>query len=185
MDYKKFILPEMKTPFDAEGANRDVQKQLQTLFLIASVLTIFFLGMCFISFSLQTYLIWLGIAALGLFGLWAFQKRVENTERQRAESKAFLPAEELVLDTDGYHWAQKGTQPDQVNIAWEDVKCISFDPLNNFILHGQDQKQELPRIVFENQKESMEFIEQNLDLMKTVENKRWRDEDYEATFYTR
>jgi hypothetical protein len=185
MDYKKFILPEMKTSFDMEGANRDTQKQLRTLFLTASFLSIFFLGMCFVSFSLQTFLTWLGIAALGLFGLWTFQKRVENTERQRAESKTFLPAEELVLDTNEYHWAQKGTQPNQVNIAWQDIKHISFDPLNSFVLYGQNQKLKLPRIVFENQNEIMEFIEQNLNFKKTVENKRWRDEDYAAIFYSR
>lgn len=184
MDYKKFILPEEKTSFDMEAANRDTQKQMRFLFLTASVMSIFFLGMCLISSSLLTFLIWLGIAALGLFGLWTFQKRVENVERQRSELKTILPAEELVLDANGYHWAQKGTQPKQVNLAWEDVRHISFDPLNSFLLHGRNRKQILPRIVFENLVEVMEFIEQNLNLKKTVVNRRWRDEEYPATSYT-
>jgi hypothetical protein len=174
----------MKTPFDVERANRDTRKQLRTLFLIVSILSIFFLGMCSISTSLPTFLIWLGIAALGLYGLWAFHKRVETAEKQRAESKTFLPAEELVLDPKGFHWTQRGLQTDQMNIAWENVKQIAFDPLNSFILNGQNQKIKFPRIVTENQNEIMEFIEQNLDLRKTTENKRWRDEDYTAVFYT-
>lgn len=185
MDFKKFVTPEMKTPFDVEMANRDTQKQLRTLFLIASFLSIFFLFMCSISASLPTFLIWLGVTALGLFGLWTFQKRVQNTERQRAESKTFLPAEELVLDHNGVHWMQKGPQPNQVNIPWEDVRQITFDPLNSFILYGGRQKLKFPRIMFENQNEIMEFIEQNLDLKKTTINKRWRDDEYVAVFYTR
>jgi len=175
----------MKTPFDVERANRDTRKQLRTLFLIASFLSIFFLGMCSISTSLPTFLIWLGIAALGLYGLWTFHKRVENTERQRAESKTFLPAEELVLDSNGFHWTQRGLQPSQVNITWENVKQISFDPLNSYILNRQNQKTKSPRIIFDNRDEIMEFIEHNLDLKKTSETKRWRDDEYTAVFYTR
>ncbi len=185
MDYKKFILPEIKTPFDVESANRDTRKQLRTLFLAASFLSVFFLGLCYMSFSLPTFLIGLVITTFGLFGLWIFHKRVGNMEMQRAESKTFLPAEELVLDPKGFHWTQRGLQTDQMNIAWENVKQIAFDPLNSFILNGQNQKIKFPRIVTENQNEIMEFIEQNLDLRKTTENKRWRDEDYTATFYTR
>lgn len=174
----------MKTSFDVETANRHTQKQLRTLFLIASFLSIFFLGMCSISISLPTFLIWLGLAALGLYGLWIFHKRVENTERQRAESKTFLPAEELLLDPNGFHWTQRGLQPGQANIAWENVKQIAFDPLNSFILHGRNRKLIFPRIMFENQNEIMEFIEHNLDLKKTTETKRWRDDEYTAVFYT-
>jgi hypothetical protein len=185
MDVKQFTLPEMKTQFDVERANRDTQKQLRSLFLAAAFLSIFFLGMCSLSTSPLTFLAWAAITALGLIGLWTFQKRVANTEMQRAESKSVLPAEDLVLDHNGYHWTQRGNPPNQMEIPWENVKQISFDPLNSFILNGQNQKTKFPRIMFENQNEIMEFIEQNLDLKKTTENKRWRDEDYVATFYTK
>jgi hypothetical protein len=185
MDVKKFILPEMKTPFDVERANRDTQSQLRTLSLTASFLSIFFLLMFYLIFSLQTFLIWLGISIVGNYVLWRFHKRVENTERGRAESKTFLPAEELVLDHDGYHWMQRGLQPIRMEIPWENVKQIAFDPLDSFILNGQNQKTKFPRIMFENQNEIMEFIEQNLDLKKTTEDKHWRDEDYTAVFFTR
>jgi hypothetical protein len=96
-----------------------------------------------------------------------------------------LPAEELVLDPEGFHWVQKGHQPNRVNIPWENVRKVSFDPLNSFILYDRNQRLEFPRIMFENQREIMEFIEQNLDLKKTTINRRWRDEVYTAVHYTR
>jgi len=185
MDVQKFILPELKTDFDVELAMEDTHKQLRSLFRIAFLLIAFFLIMCYISTTLTTFLIWMGLSALGLLGLWTFHRRVGNTERQRAESKTFLPAEELVLDHHGFHWAQRGPQPNHVNIAWGEVKRISFDPLNSIILYGRNQKLRFPRIMFANQNEIMEFIDRNLDLKKTTENKRWRDEDYIAHHYSR
>lgn len=185
MDYKKFVTHEMKIPFDVERANRKAQDQLRTLFLAASFLAVFLIGICYLSASLPVFLAWVGLTALGLYGLWAFQKRVENTERQRAESKTSLPAEELVLDHNGYHWTRRGPQTDRMEILWRNVKGISFDPLDSFILNAQNQKIKFPRIVTENQAEIMEFIEQNLDLKKTTENKRWRDEEYPAVYYSK
>jgi len=175
----------MKTSFDVEGANQSTRSQLRTLSLLALGMTVFFLLMIYLIASTQTFLTFLLIGILGNYGLWVLHKRVESSEGLRADAKSVLPAEELVLDPRGYHWFQKRLQPIQVDIAWQDVQRITFDPLNGFISYGGNRKLKLPRIVSENQLEIMEFIDQNLGLKRVEENKRWRDEEYTAVHYQR
>ena len=137
---------------------------------------------CFITSSLTTFLIFLGILGVGLYGLSRFHNRVENTEKRRRleanydeKSKVILPAEELILDGVGLHWQQKGVQAARFDIAWNDIEQISFN-FDPYIKYATNQKVEIPRIMNVHYDEIITLIEQNTKLGNPIEKRGlWGD----------
>jgi hypothetical protein len=195
MKSEKFFLPEFTIPatgnFDTDAAIRKVRKELNAVFLLAAVLVIFFVFSCYSAASLTTFLIFTGLSAVGLYGLWRFHKRVERTEigriKQRIENpaKPFIqPAEELEIDDKGIRWQRAEPQPDQFDIAWNEIKSITFGSIEDtFITLANGQKIKTPLIMHRNREQVAAHIEHFTKLKKSVTERYYGNEKLEDVSY--
>lgn len=126
-----------------------------------------------------------------LYGLWCFHKRVERTEigriNQRFENaaKPFIrPAEELEMDDKGIRWQRAEPQPDRFDIAWNDLKSVTFGSMGDaYITLANGQKRKTPLIMNRYQDRIAAHIEHYTNLKRSVTERYYMGETLEDISY--
>lgn len=190
MQSEKFTIPEYTAPVspyeDKDQAARKVRKELNGVFLIAAFLVGYFVFYCYSAVSTTSFLIFAGLSAAGLYGLWRFHKRVERNEiRKIEEKKPFIrPAEDLELDSEGIHWRRAEPEPDHFDIAWDEIKSIKFCSFGDaHITMSSGQKLKTPLIMNQYHQQIAAHIEHYTKLKKSVIERYYRDEQLEDVLY--
>ncbi|WKZ34588.1 MAG: hypothetical protein QY332_13290 [Anaerolineales bacterium] len=190
MQPEKFSIPEFTATAahasNKEEAIRKVRRELNGVFLLAAGLVVYFIFSCYATLSTTSLLIYLGVSAAGLYGLWRFHKRVEGNEIRRIEErKPFIrPSEDLEIDSEGIHWRRSEPQPDRFDIAWHEIKSISFGSFGDAsITLSNGQKLKTPLIMNQYHNQIAVHIEYYTKLKKSVTERYYRDEKLEDILY--
>lgn len=182
---ERFYLPEEKTSFtaeEAELANRSAQNQMRFVFVIGVAACLFFGSICYDGTSVTNVLVYIVVAGLFLYGLWRFNKRVEENERIKNAQKQVLPAEELFLSEKDIVLEIKKFTPEKIVIAWENL--VSFG--GGFIEYdgyGGKEKISIPRVIEANEAVFTEFIEKYTPLKKVVKKHYIQMDEYDSIYY--
>jgi hypothetical protein len=178
---ERFYLPEERNQFftaeDAEKANISARNQTQFIFLGALLASLFLGSMCYQdagSFTATGFLIYVAVAFAFLFGLWKFNQRVKQNEEIKNAEKQILPAEELFLSEKDITWEIKWTKPEKVVITWDTI--IHFGEMIGYNKNGRVENLNIPRVVWENHKMVVEFIEKYTSLKKVNKEKYIQNE---------
>jgi hypothetical protein len=193
MQAEKFSIPEYTAPVspyeDKEQAARKVRKELNGVFLLAAFLVVYFVFSCYSAVSTTSFLIFAGLSAAGLYGLWRFHKRVERNEirriNERKQFKPFIrPAEDLEIDSTGIHWRRAEPEPDHFDIAWNEIKSIKFGGFEDAeITLASGQKLKTPLIMNQHHKQIAAHIEHYTKLKKSVTERYYMGETLEDILY--
>jgi hypothetical protein len=191
----KFSIPEIKKDRKKvaqwrkealDAANLDAP--LDTAYLPPRVSAIIFtmlsvspLFACYIVASLPIFLLAVIVWIIAISAFWR-----KRNEAEKLEKMDVIPAEELILNDNGFHWKKMSGNSEVLDIGWDDFEIISFDPLDYYLKVKKKSKTKQPRIMHDEKIRSqiIKFIEQNTKLIKTVQNKQWRDEDYVVISFT-
>jgi Ca2+/Na+ antiporter len=182
---ERFYVQEEKSIFTAEAAeqaNASAKKQMRSMFFMAVVVCLFFGSMCYGSTSMTNFLVYVVVAGLFLFGLWRFNKRVENNEQIKNAQKQILPAEEMSLDENGISWLIKKDIPEKIEIAWENIIAYGGGFIEHQGYRGRE-KLSAPRVVSRHDIEVVKFLEQYTKLRKIVKKQYIQGEEYDAIYY--
>jgi hypothetical protein len=150
--------------------------------IIFTVLSVTPLFACYIVASLPVFLLAVIVWIIAISAFWR-----KRNEAEKSEKMDVIPAEELILNDNGFHWRKMSSNPEVLDIGWDDFEIISFDPLDYYLKIRRKSKTKQPRIMHDEKirPQIIKFIEQNTKLIKTVQNKQWRDEDYVVISFTR
>lgn len=195
MSDKKFSIPKIKkdlkktqqwhkeardaanldAPFDTVYLPPDVSA---IIFTILSVTPLF---ACYIVASLPVFILAVIVWMIGISVFWR-----KRNEAKKLEMADVIFAEELILNDQGFHWKKLSDNPEVLDIGWDDFEIISFDPLDYYLKVRKKSKTKQPRIMRDEEirPQIIHFIEQNTKLIKTVQNKQWRDEEYVVISFT-
>jgi len=191
MQAEKFSIPEytVASVVNKEEAIRKVRKELNGVFLMATGLVIFFIFSCYSAASTTSFLIFVGLSAAGLYGLWRFHKRVEGNEIRKIENleekKPFVrPAEDIELDSAGIHWRMAEPEPDRFDIAWNEIQSIKFGAFEDAQITLRDGKKlKTPLIMNQYHSQVAAHIEHYTKLKKSVTERYYMGEKLEDILY--
>ena len=182
---ERFYLPEERTSFtaeEAEQANASAKKQTRYIFYFALFVYLSMGSTCYQSSETLTgFVIYVFVAGVFLFGLWKFHQRVEHTEKIRNAEKQYFPAEELLLNEKDMTWQIKRATPEKITIAWENLVC--FGDAIEYDNNQRIEKVSIPRVVYENHKVVVEFIETYTKLKKVIKEKYFQGESVSYAVY--
>ena len=195
MSDKKFSVPAIKKDRKKEAQWRkeahdaaNLDAPFDTAYLPPHVSAIIFtilsaapLFACYIVASLPIFLLAVIVWIIAISAFWR-----KRNEAEKLEKMDVVPAEELILNDNGFHWKKMSGNPEVLDIGWDDFEIISFDPLDYYLKVKKKSKIKQPRVMHDEniRPQIIKFIEQNTKLIKTVQNKQWRDEDYVAISFT-
>jgi hypothetical protein len=182
---ERFYLPEEKTSFtaeEAEQANRSAQNQMRFVFVIGVAACLFFGSICYDGTSVTNFLVYIVAAGLFLYGLWRFNKRVEENERIKNSQKQVLPAEELFLSEKDIVLEIKKLTPEKIVIPWENLLSFGGGLMEYDDSNGRE-KISAPRAISANEAVFTEFIEKYTQLKKVVKKHYLRGEEYDVIYY--
>ncbi len=182
---EKFYLPEEKTNFTvehAEQANTSIKSQMRFILFVGLIACVFLGYMCYSTTSITGFLVYVVLAVLFLYGLWRFNKRVENNEEIKNTQKQLLPAEELFLSENDIVWEIKKLNPEKTTIAWESVVAYKEGKIE-YEVNGRIKKIEAPRVVLVNNNAFIEYIEKYTKLKKVIKERYVSGEIVEVAYY--